>query len=287
MLLFYIDECGDHSLRVAPQSDPPQLKTGVSPWFVLGAVGIRDTSRQPLAAAIKAIKERHFGESVLLAPWAASEIKGRYLSRAARSVANGRTLESPAGYPVLDTVEKVDALIEDLGLLFTTFRPLVFAVGVNKKALLRRTDPVSPLGAAYAYLEQRVALTLQRVYQGEGAVLVADQQTQHEAYFRSGEMNETRDALTAKLPTRPQFDLVLDKPLWVDTDLSTWDREILQLADIVAYSVTECLVTGRPPQARSHLWAQIRHQLAIQWSTGAIEGGGLAIFPRPRKYPET
>ena len=70
-------------------------------------------------------------------------------------------------------------------------------------------------------------------------------------------------------------------------DLSTWDREILQLADIVAYSVTECLVTGRPPQARSHLWAQIRHQLAIQWSTGAIEGGGLAIFPRPRKYPET
>lgn len=53
MLIFYIDECGDHSLLL-DRSDPTDttLKPGVSPYFVLAAVGIRDSSRKPLAEAI-------------------------------------------------------------------------------------------------------------------------------------------------------------------------------------------------------------------------------------------
>jgi hypothetical protein len=87
-------------------------------------------------------------------------------------------------------------------------------------------------------------------------------------------------------PKKPNFDLVLDKPLWIDTDQSSWDREILQLADVVAYSVAECLKRGRAPEERCYLWRYIRAHLAVQWSTGGIEGGGVAIYPRPSSYPE-
>lgn len=193
----------------------------------------------------------------------------------------------PPAYAVLDTTAKVDALVDDLGLLFVKYRPLIFCVAVDKRALLtRKRASAPPLGAAYAYLQQRVALTMESLYAGDSAILVADQQTQHESFFRSGEMNAVRDGMTAPLPMQPNFNLVLDKPLWVDTDLSTWDREILQLADIAAYSSAECLKRGRAPAEACYLWDQIHACMAVQWSTGRKEGGGLAIYPKPDFYPD-
>jgi hypothetical protein len=291
MLIFYIDEFGDSSMLTDAAAPVPTLKSGVSPYFVLSAVGIRDTSRKPLAEELFAVKAKHFGDAIELQPWSASEVKGRYLFRAARSVATGHVLTRPAAYSRLDTPPKVAALVDDLGLIFAKFRPVIYAVVIDKRAALvppkknKRVPP--PLGAAYTYLSQRVALTMEHLYAGEGAILVADQQTQHEAFFRSGEMNDVRDGMTKPLPTHPNFDLVLDKPLWIDTALSSWDREILQLPDIVAYTVGELMKRGAAPLEHCYLWQRIRPNFAVQWSTGEIEAGGLAIYPKPAAYPLT
>lgn len=133
---------------------------------------MRDSSRKPLAEAIFEIKQRHFGPGIELQPWGDSEIKGRHLFRATRSTASGNVLTNPAAYAVLDSPAKVSALVDDLGLLFLTYRPLIFTIGV-------------------------------------------------------------------------------DKPLWVDTELSTWDRELIQLSDIAAYSVAECFRRGKPRRRRA------------------------------------
>lgn len=286
MLIFYVDEFGDRSLALAAGTQPPALKAGVSPYFVLAAVGIRDTSRKPLAEALLALKQRHFGTELL--PWNASEIKGRYLFRLARSVASGHVASSPAAYAALDSVAKADQLIDDIGRIFFRFRPLIFAIAVDKAALLalKTQPPRDPLGVCYTYLSQRVALTMDRLHAGEAAILVADQQTEHESYFRSGRMHETRASMTLPLPVQPNFNVVLDKPLWIDTDLSEWDREILQLPDIVPYSVGEVLKRGCAPVEPCYLWSRIKPHFAVQWSSGAIESGGLAIHPRPAAYPQ-
>ena len=86
MMLFYIDEFGDHKMLPEP-GEPTRLKRGQSEWFALSAVGIHDSTRKPLAEALLAVKERHFGDYVGLGDWGDTEIKGRYLYRASRSVA--------------------------------------------------------------------------------------------------------------------------------------------------------------------------------------------------------
>jgi hypothetical protein len=97
MLLFYIDEFGDHSLIRDPHN-PRRLKAGVSPWFVLAAVGFRDTSRANLAEALTSLKEKHFGADSSLRPWAESEIKGRHLVRATRRLSRGQRIGDPPAY---------------------------------------------------------------------------------------------------------------------------------------------------------------------------------------------
>ena len=289
VLLFYVDECGGHTLTTTTGPDgAPVLKDGASPYFVLSGVGVRDSSRRPIAEALFELKKKHFGSAASDLPWGDTEIKGRNLFRASRSVAAGKVLEHPAGYKALDTPGKVASFVSDVGLLYDKYRPLTFTVAVDKSILLRSepTKVIPPLGAAYAYLHQRIALTLERLYAGESAILIADQQTQHEAFFRSGQMNEARDRLTNGLRVKPNFDLVVDKPLWVDTELSSWDRELIQLADIVAYTTSACMQEGKAPSRDSYLWRQMRGTLALHWSTGQVRGGGFAVFPRQAAYPE-
>ncbi len=286
MLIFYADEYGDHSMLAKHGIQPAELKAGVSEYFILAAVGVRDTSRKPLAEELFALKRKHFGDAADTLPWGQTEIKGRFLFRVSRSVATGNVLSSPQGYEQLNTVEKVSALVNDLGLIFAKYRPLVFAMCVDKTALLRRRPETNPLGAAYAYLHQRIALSMEKLYAGDAAIIVADQQTQHEVYFRSGQMHETREAFTSGLLVKPNFNLVLDKPLWVDTDLSSWDREIIQLADIVAYSAAECMKRGEAPTEPHYLWDRVQPCLQVHWSSGKIAGAGFAVHPRTVRVPD-
>jgi hypothetical protein len=66
------------------------------------------------------------------------------------------------------------------------------------------TPPVKPrdvgrwLGAAYAARMQRVARTMEDLHDGDVAILVTDQQLEHEQLFRSGEINRVRDHFNAK-----------------------------------------------------------------------------------------
>lgn len=291
MLLFYVDECGDTALKLRDLEDgAPHLDPKVSPYFTLSAVGIRDSARKPLADALFETKKRHFGDDALVGPWVDTEIKGRFLRRAARSVSAGITPQKPSGYARVDTPKKMAHLINDLGLLISKHRPLVLSVTIDKARLLRKPDQAAHdvLGTAYALLQERVALTLEKLYVGESAILIADQQTQHERYFRSGTMHSMRHAMSSKLAVKPDFELIVDKPLWLDTDLSSWDRELLQLADMVAFSCHRCVDTGLPPVEDSYLWPQIVRSMAVHWRNGEVDQAGFTVYPRPMPdYPKT
>ncbi len=71
----------------------------------------------------------------------------------------------------------------------------------------------------------------------------------------------------------------------MDTDLSSWDREIIQLADIVAYASNECMLRGEAPREPYYLWEQIRPCLAANWSSGSAQGGGFVVHPKKARFP--
>src|SRR5207247_8897772 len=124
--------------------------------------------------------------------------------------------------------------------LYTKIRPTVYAVAVDKRALPRPPQPWDPVTIAYSFLQQRLAFLVDEVFgDAEGALMVADDQQSHEKLFRSGKMLATRLQITGGLPRQPNFDLVLDRPVWIDPDLHPLDREILQLSDIVCYSTPD------------------------------------------------
>ncbi|MEO8527675.1 MAG: hypothetical protein ABI435_01205 [Pseudolysinimonas sp.] len=96
-----------------------------------------------------------------------------------------------------------------------------------------------------------------------------------------------RELLAVGRTKTPNYDVVLDKPLWVDTDLSSWDREIIQLAEIVAYSVNEYVARGGPPTEPGYLWQQIEPCLGINFTTGKLAGGRISLYPRSTALPQT
>lgn len=289
MFLFYLDEHGESSMRTDP-NDPKKLATDVSPYFTLSAIGIRDSARKPFADALFETKQRHFGSGIEQEKWGDSEIKGRHLRRTAISVAAGKVNERPSAYATVRTERAVNHLLHDIGLLISKFRPLVFSVVIDKQRLLTTRDPSvhSPIGVAYALIHERIALALEKLYVGESAIIIADEQKQHEKYFREGHMHELRDLVSGKLRVHPNFDLILDKPLWLDTALSSWDRELLQIADIVAYTTASIVELGKAPEEPHYLWPQIKNSMAVHWRTGEIKQAGFTVFPRnDAYYPET
>ena len=284
MLLFYIDESGHHRMDADPD-DPTRLAHDTTDWFVLSAVGIRDTSRRPLAEAIDRIKRERLAGGPERA-WGETEIKGRRLAITQRSLSTGTTEEG--SYPELGDPARLNALEHELRMLFSRFRPLTFSVAIDKHALFAKRPGESALGWAYAFLYRRMALSLERLYPGEGGVLVADQQTEHEKAFRSGDLTRLRDDLAAAAPwLRADYRLLLDRPLWIDSTLSTWDREIVQLADLAAFTTHEGVARGFDSAGARSLWPAIRPVLAEDWSKGGPDGEGLVIFPRPGTWPRT
>ncbi|WP_171013196.1 DUF3800 domain-containing protein [Microbacterium sp. 2FI] len=278
MLIFYVDETGNSSLATVPASSPPELAPGSGNFFTLAGVGIRDSSRKPLAEYLLRLKAKHFGvvdDDV----WADTEIKGRYLLHVARALRNGKAHAAPKGWRRLENLEAFDAMLRDLALALLTFRPLVLANVVDKRKVVARGIDLNPIGIAYSYLQRNITLTLEHHHAGESAVIVADQQTQHEALFKSGGIHEIRQALVKDLTQVPNYNLVLDKPLWVDTDLSIWDREIIQIADIAAFLVTKLVEDGEPPAELAVLWDALLPQFALHHKSGRVLGRGIAMYP--------
>ncbi|MCW3494795.1 hypothetical protein [Microbacterium sp. SSM24] len=278
MLIFYVDETGTASLATVPGSDPPELVPGTATFFTLAAVGIRDSARKPLAEYLLRAKAEHLGAATD-APWDDTEIKGRYLLHVARALHGGRKHSAPTGYSALADQAAMDAFLHALGLAMSVFRPLILANVVDKYKMIARGISTNPIGIAYSYLQRNIALTLEHQLSGESAIIVADQQTQHEALFKSGGIHEIRSQLEKDLTRVPNYNLVLDKPLWLDTDLSMWDREILQLADIASFLVTKVIDDGEPPAELARLWQAMLPQFALHHKSGKVLGRGIAMYP--------
>lgn len=279
MLLFYIDESGSHHMASDP-ADPTRLKSDTSDWFVLSAVGIRDTTRRVLAEEVDRIKREHIRADAK-SPWNDSELKGRRLAITWKNLRDGD--DRPGGYPIR-TRGQLAALEKDAQLLFSRFRPITVTVAIDKRRLLALRPGEPALGWAYAFLYRRIALLLERLYPGEGGVLVADQQGEHEKAFELGELTRIRDELARVGRLHADYRLLLDRPLWIDSRLSTWDREIIQLADLVAFTTHEGVQHGFETQA---LWSAIYPTLALGWQDGEPDGEGLVIFPKPAFWPLT
>lgn len=285
MLIFYIDESGDTGLSRTRRGGTWVLNPGVPQWFVLAACGIPETSRVDLAGTLVHIKDNFF-PGWQQADWHDTEIKGRYLAQAHKRLSRGLRPLKPVGYRSLRTLRQLDRLCEALCRVLRKSRPLIYAVAVDKKTLVRRSRPWPPEGIAYAFLEQRLALLVDTVYgDAEGVLMVADQQHAHEKLFRSGVMLQVRTQVTAQLPIQPRFELILDRPVWIDEVLHPLDRECLQIPDLAASAVFDLVQSGRASKQPYHMWHDIRDCLATHWSTGLIPDGGLSLYPRPGSYP--
>ncbi|MEO8261431.1 MAG: DUF3800 domain-containing protein [Pseudolysinimonas sp.] len=276
MQLYYVDESG--GLKVTPQADASSET--VADWFVLAAVGVPDTSRQKLALDLRKIRERYFGD--MASDWAATELKGRSIAiTRARLFESLSTGAAPAGYEQLIDRKKFGNLESDIAHVFARFRPIVFVVAVDKRRLAAEQPDATVLGTAYGALSRRVALTVQDTAPGESAMFVADEQREHEQYFGSGELAASRRRMNQTGARPAQFDLILDKPLWIDSAQSSLDREIIQLADIAAFHVRE-RAKGSVPSGP--IWPALRR--CLRASNGSVKNDGLVIHPKPKTWPE-
>jgi hypothetical protein len=207
-------------------TEPFRAETRDKHLLTLAAVGIRDSSRKPLAESLLRLKREHFGDGVD-GDWGDTEIKGRYLLHMSKYAGNGKQANTTPGWSAVATPTAVANLVGDIAKIFGMYRPLILTTVVDKRKMLaRQRQPLNPIGIVYAYLQRNIALTLEHQHAGEAAVVVADQQGQHESFFRSGGIHGIRAELSAAHLRQPNYNLVLEKPLWVDTDLSIWDRGV-------------------------------------------------------------
>ena len=275
MLLFYVDESGTTGM-------PRGHHTRHGDLFSLAAVGIPDASRSSLAEDLLALRRATFGDAVDRPDaWAQTELKARYLWQLHETIGGRRHDGLPGPYRALADKESFHRLLHGIERVFAKFRPIVFAAIVDKPRLPGPQSAVT-LGRAYAALYQSVALTMENVYGGASAAFVADQQDEHEAFFNSGQLGRMRDEHASTGVYRPNFNLLLDKPMWIDPKLSVWDREIIQLADLAAFATRAWASQGQPPAERHFLWRAIHPSLASDWRRGTgVRGAGLAIIPDP------
>ena len=276
MLLFYLDEYGDNGLSTRAIEE--------SPFFVLGAMCIRDTQRLSLYEQIRRLKSAFFPGWTSEA-WAESEIKGSYLSQSLRRLDRGLNPRRPSFYQSL-TSERLSALVKELFNIIHRFSPLFYLVAVDKiEQVARYTQPLSPVGIAYAHLQTRAALLVAEVYgRQEGAIFLADEENQHERLFRRGEMRRTRETIMQNMERPVGIELVLDKPLWINQGELIVEREIAQLVDFGLYIVASSIVQDNWNE-NSEWLRNLSPYLARHWGTGDVWNAGITITPRPERYP--
>ena len=128
MIVFYIDEVGNEPLTPA--------SVAAHPFFVLGAMGIMDTSRVSLCEHLRRIKSRFF-RGWENARWEDFELKGRYLNSAIRRLQRGGRALDPCGYQGL-SLARCNELVQTLFHAWDKFRPVFYFIAVDKSAHLRK-----------------------------------------------------------------------------------------------------------------------------------------------------
>lgn len=292
MLVFYVDEVGNERLDEA--------SLVAHPWFVLGAMGIKETARLSLKAQVCAIKDRFLagwrGEE-----WAETEIKGRYLAQAKRRIEYGKPPLAPRGYhrlcryrgtgagrrlDVPATEKRLRGFVDAIFNTLHGFRPVFYFIAVDKVALVQQHGSAawSPIAIAYAYLQMRAALLVEFVFgSDEGGVFIADEQATHESAFRKGEVRKLRDFLLTRVDHPPNMEVILEKPIWLQRGELTADREVGQLVDVALYTVAAAAQTN---QWALNPWLdRLLPYIARHWTTGETWDGGITIFPRPAAWP--
>lgn len=276
MLVFYVDEVGTGNLGAASLAEHP--------WFILGALGIRDVNRQSLADDIRKTKDEAFGSAWQDKAWYDTEIKGRYLSAAKRRLSQGKSPLKPSGYGGL-TTDKLESLLGSLFKIFRTFSPVLYAIGVDKNKHLthtRRGAPYDPIAIAYAFLQQRLAALIEHTsHASEGALMLADQQRHHESLFWKGDIQAVRKGFQVGWRGQPNVSVIITKPVWIDEDEMVIDREIGQLTDFMLYAVN----LGMIQKNWTHPWLeQLAPHFARHWGRGrrlgAVWNAGITIYPR-------
>jgi hypothetical protein len=292
VLVFYVDEVGNERL------DKPSL--AAHPWFVLGAMAIKETARLSLKAQLCAVKDR-FLPGWQHEDWANSEIKGRYLAQAERRIERGKPPLTPPGYRRLHrhrgtglgrqldaaaTERRLHGLVDAIFNALHGFRPVFYFVAVDKGRLIERYGSAawSPIATAYAYLQMRAALLVEFVFgSDEGGVFIADEQATHESAFRKGEVRKLRDFLLTRVDHPPNMEVILDKPIWLQRGQLAADRETGQLLDVALYTVA---AAAQDNQWASNPWLdRLLPYIARHWTTGEIWDAGITILPRPRIWP--
>jgi len=280
-LVFYIDEVGTGDLN------KPSLKA--HPWFVLGALGIRDVNRISLCQSIVQAKTETFGPSWQSAPWNDYEIKGRYLAAAKRRLGQGKPALNPIGYQHLTTA-KLETLLDALFKMFRMFTPTLYAIGVDKNkhiAVPRSGKPYDPVAVGYAFLQQRLAGLVEHTSQSnEGALMLADEQSHHESLFRRHEVQSVRTGFQIHTASPPNVAVIIAKPVWIDMHEMTIDREIAQLTDFMLYAVS----MGMIQKNWAYPWLeQLGPHFARHWGKGrgigAVWNAGITIYPKTY-YPK-
>lgn len=274
MLLFYLDEYGNTSVS--------SRSLERYPFFVLGSMCIASSQRWSLYSRILELKDAFF-PGWRQYSWKDSEIKGTHLAGLVGKLTEGKQAHLPLAYQQLDHPQTLE-LIDELFLTIDRFTPNFYFVAIEKQYIRQLfVRPTSPYSVGLVLLQWQVAKLAEQVYgMGEGAIFIADEQNQHENIFRNGEVRRVWDDVQLELGTTPDLRAILEKPLWVNSNELTVDREILQLTDLALYVVGRAVEQGR---WTTDWFNKLHPHIARNWNTGNVWEGGITIFPRPASYP--
>ena len=117
-------------------------------------------------------------------------------------------------------------------------------------------------------------------------MFIADEENSHERLWRQGEIQRIRGEVVKRLRVRPDFQLLLDKPMWINTGELPVDREVCQLADVALYCAAEAWRQQDTSSWAYQILGRISPYIVRHWISGEIWDGGMTIYPRPSRYPD-
>ena len=183
-------------------------------------------------------------------------------------------------------MNQIGEILDCIWKIFRTFNPVLYAIGIdkNKHLSVRGTRTCyDPVAIAYAYLQQRLAsLSEHTTIAVEPMLILADEQIEHEHLFRTGQVSDVRKNLQRAMHKAPDINNIIAKPVWIDSEEMEIDREIIQIVDLMLYSVRYGMLEGN----WTHPWlVNMGPHFARHWGNGrgigAVWNAGITMYPRP------